>query len=520
MRLSLFPQNIRGSRRFYHDLPFIHLYKDVTGETISEYFALELQKKNHKIKNLSREQLLNTLQVLSKFGINAKDACLNPHIFCMNLISMDNYGEILKECNFTVILPKHIIRYHTLVKSRTISQLKKDGLLKDNLNLEELLYNYFHDWPREYIHFLNFPDSNTNILTVRLSILERYLQWKFSISSEEFKKYCKNYLPLKHRPMCDIQEALNIAQNDIKFDTESIRRNGFIISSDPVNTKLILENVDSLGGLDIRTAIKIEPAILKNHYQALLDIKNILEQYNISNEAQRSCFKVYCMRPETVRARLEHLTNLKEYRVLSSNPRVLYLVVHEKKMMTRLSKIQAARKQCFSLNHLVASSKVFNTYINSFGNKVCGRDMAILISSSLQTKEISNKSVLKKMKKHKYWLYTALNVIGENIKLLKKQFSDDVIFNNCHLLLYPGFELEQYIEILLKIRDGGTPTESSRDIDIMYRNLNCHILTDNQILSLVLYEIEKKYHFSGDGVWNKSDGKGTWSHQTKGNVIN
>lgn len=77
--------------------------------------------------------------------------------------------------------------------------------------------------------------------------------------------------------MCDIQEALNIAQNDIKFDTESIRRNGFIISSDPVNTKLILENVDSLGGLDIRTAIKIEPAILKNHYQALLDIKNILE---------------------------------------------------------------------------------------------------------------------------------------------------------------------------------------------------------------------------------------------------
>lgn len=56
-----------------------------------------------------------------------------------------------------------ISRYHTLVKSRTISQLKKDGLLKDNLNLEELLYNYFHDWPREYIHFLNFPDSNTNI---------------------------------------------------------------------------------------------------------------------------------------------------------------------------------------------------------------------------------------------------------------------------------------------------------------------------------------------------------------------
>lgn len=112
-----------------------------------------------------------------------------------------------------------------------------------------------------------------------MSALERYLQYKFSITSNEFKNYCKNYLPLKHRPICDIQEALDIAQNNIKFNLETIRRNGFIISSDPANTRLILENVDSLGGLDIRDAIKIEPAILKNRYQALIDIKDMLQVF-------------------------------------------------------------------------------------------------------------------------------------------------------------------------------------------------------------------------------------------------
>ncbi|CAH2099967.1 unnamed protein product [Euphydryas editha] len=502
--ISIFPK----CRNFYHRVPFIDLYKKVSGQPVTDNFVEELKKKYPKIFNLDQNQLQCTLQILNKFGITAEDACFDPHVFCMNHLLMDNYGEILKECNFTIILPKHIIRYHTLVKSRTISQLKKEGLLKDNLHLEEVLQSCFFDWPKNHVKLINFPDSNTNILTIRMSILERYLQYKLSITSEEFKNYCKNYLPLRHRPMCDIQEALDIAQNNIKFNVETIRRNGFIISSDPANTKLILENVVLLGGLDIREAIKIEPAILKNHYQSLLEIKNMLEKYNISDDAQRHCLKVYCMRPDTVQKRLEQLIKLKEYQVLSSNPRVLYLVVHEKKMMNRLTKIQAAKKHCYSLNHLVASSKVFNTYINSFGNKICSRDVAILISSSLRGAGITDKSVLNKLKRHKYWLHTALNVIGENIYMLKKKFNDDVIFDNCQILLYPVFELEQYTEYLIKIRDGDySVKETSKiEIDSSYNNLNYSMLTDNQILSLILYEIEKKYHFSGDGIWNKLDG--------------
>lgn len=77
--------------------------------------------------------------------------------------------------------------------------------------------------------------------------------------------------------MADIQESLDLAEHEIKFDKGGIRRNGFIISTDPLNTKLILENVPTLAGLDIREAIKIEPAILKNNYNALLQIRDILE---------------------------------------------------------------------------------------------------------------------------------------------------------------------------------------------------------------------------------------------------
>ncbi|XP_039765770.1 transcription termination factor 5, mitochondrial-like [Pararge aegeria] len=498
---------INHNRQYCRGVPFLSLYSTVFG-ALPDNISSHLQRKHPKIISLSEESLKCTLQVLSKFAISAEDACLEPHIFCMNPISMDNYGEILKECDFTSILPTHIIRYHTFVKSRTITQLKNKGLLRDNVNMEEKLHEHFHEWPKECHQYKNFQDTNTNILTVRMSVLERYLQWKLCITSDEFRNYCKNYLPLKHRPMCDIKEALNIAENDIKFSKETIRSNGFIISSDPVNTKLILDNVDSLGGMDIRDVIRAEPAILKNNYQAVLEIKNLLTQYNISDDAQQHCLRVYCMRPKTVRERLEQLSNVKEYQILSTNPRVLYMVVHERKMMNRLNKIRAAQKQCYSLNNLVSSTKLFNTYINSFGEKVCSKDIAILISTSLQAQGITNNFVLDKLRRHKYYLHAALNVIGENIHLLKKLFDDDVIFENCQILLYPVLELERYVNFFLKIRKGDTSAKenSNIEVDSTYNNINCRILTDREILSLVLYEIEKKYHFSGDGIWTRFDG--------------
>ncbi|CAK1599771.1 unnamed protein product [Parnassius mnemosyne] len=511
----------------YHGVPFLNLYKKVTGHPISDDMMPALKRRHPNLDRISQEQIEYVLQILNKFGITAIEACHNPHVFCMNPISMENYGDILKECGFIKILPDYIIRYHTIVRSRTIAYLKKEGLLRQDLNLEEVLQNCFLDWPKNQKHLNEFSDSSTSILTVRTSVLEKYLQWRLSVTTDEFKKYCRNYLPLRHRPMCDISEALNIAQNEIKFNVDSIRRNGFIISSDPTNTKLILENVKTLAGYDIREAIRIEPAILKNNYNSLLEIKNILQTNGISEEAQRICLKVYCMCPQTIQERLEQLKELKEYQILSTNPRVLSLVVHKRKMLSRLEKIQSAKKQCYSLNHLVASTKVFNNYINSFGNKVCGRDIAVLISSCIQTKQVKNydssatnkeneqstlrKAIVQQLKKHKYWLHSSLYIINENLQYLNEIFYGDVIVNNCQILLYPLTETKQYLEFFLMKRKHNEAKNIDVELDGCYNNLSYSDLTDNQILSLVLYEIEKRYHFSGDGIWSKQDGAKTES---------
>ncbi|XP_068628841.1 transcription termination factor 5, mitochondrial-like [Battus philenor] len=512
----------KGLKKWYHNMPFINFYEKVTGEPISNDTLRILRTRHPNLEKVSQTHIDYVLQVLKKFGLTAIDACKDPHVFCMNAISMENYAEILKECSFVKIIPKYIIKYHSIVRSKTIASLKEEGLLKPNLDLERKLLQCFNDWPEKEKHLSNFPDSSTSILTLRTSVLEKYLRWRLLVSEDEFKSYCSKYLPLRHRPMCDIIEAIDIAQNDIKFNTDTIRRNGFIISSDPVNTKLIIENVDTLAGYDIREAIRNNPGILKNNYKALLEIKNILQKYDISEDAQRRCFRVYCMNPQSVQERLDQLKELKEYQILSTNPRVLSLVVHKRKMLSRLEKIQSTTKQCYSLNQLVSSRNVFNNYINGFGNKVCGRDMAILITNSIQTaqkdkgsntlhsneNEKSNltKLVLNNLKKHKYWLHSSLYIINENIQYLKKIFYGDVILNNCQILLYPLIESKKYFEYFLKKRSRGIVT---KDIDLgldgNYNSINYENLTDEQILSLVIYEIEKKYYFSGDGIWSKQE---------------
>ncbi|KOB73441.1 Uncharacterized protein OBRU01_11104 [Operophtera brumata] len=202
-------------------------------------------------------------------------------------------------------------QYHTIAKSSTIASLKKQGIMRDDIELEEALLKYF--------------------MTIRTSVLERYLKWRLSITTEEFEKYCRNYLPLRHKPMSDIKEALDLAQEEIKFDIKAIRRNGFLIAANPVNTKLILENV-------------------------------------------------------------------------------LTLVIHKKKMMNRINKIEKAKKQT---------------------------------------------------------------------------------------------EIEHHIDVFLKMRN---QQHLDTQVDITYHNLNHKAFSDDQILSLVLYQIEKKYHFSGDGIWSRVEG--------------
>lgn len=90
----------------------------------------------------------------------------------------------------------------------------------------------------------------------------------------------------------------------------------------------------------------------------------------------------------------------------------------------------------------------------------------------------------------------------------KPLFIIGVIFTIFKLIIifYSSAEIEQYINIFRQKRAGSETNNNDIKLDSNYNNLVLTQLSDSQILSLVLYEIEKKYHFSGDGIWAGQDG--------------
>lgn len=81
-----------------------------TGESMSEDNLTIVKKKHPHIDEVTQDRLQCTLQILQKFGITPEEACRNLHVFSMNPITMDNYGEILRECGFISVSAKHIIK--------------------------------------------------------------------------------------------------------------------------------------------------------------------------------------------------------------------------------------------------------------------------------------------------------------------------------------------------------------------------------------------------------------------------
>lgn len=85
-------------------------YAIFLGKPIPENEIPLLQKKHPNIEKVDHHRLKCALQILHKFGITPLEACQNLHVFSMNPITVDNYGEILKECGFINIMPKYIIK--------------------------------------------------------------------------------------------------------------------------------------------------------------------------------------------------------------------------------------------------------------------------------------------------------------------------------------------------------------------------------------------------------------------------
>ncbi|XP_063632924.1 transcription termination factor 5, mitochondrial-like [Cydia splendana] len=485
-----------------HSNRYYSVVSNIGSSKLCRYFGITQDQaeficlKQPYVKKLDESTLKCLIDTVCDLGFSRKILIKDPLLFSILPITMKFRHKVLDECGFENITPKHILTYLQLIKQKTIGQLKKSGELPTMLNVENRLASYMTQWPTSLTTLIYIDINETTMYSLRLKILQRYLELMLDLTEDEFQRGLKTYPTIKHRPLEIINETLNILQSVVKIPDKKIKGNLYLVHVDPENLKKIIYKFRSIGGIDIKEILRLHPKLATKKYEVMVETRNILQEYGITDEAQRRCFDIYTLSPDTVRTRLEEAKSIPEFHTFLNHPRFLKMIHYKNTAMHRLRSLYNNRKKCLSLNILSGSSVQYETFERAPGDRLGkGKDLVFCISQSLGDM-YSSTQIRNMVKRHPFWINVPLVQVKFVYQQLSRKFGVQDIYENCPILLYPWTKIKKVLDIL---ETKQKPAESLHSIEL----LDFTKVEKSQKLSLVLYYLEKNHYFSGNGVWTE-----------------
>lgn len=464
--------------------------------------------KNVQFYNYEKDHVLDVMNILSKYSFRKSLILKYPKLFSMTPVTIENRVNVLTECGFHGnVIPDHLPSYLSLISRKTIYDLKKSKIIPEETSVQEQLVHCLSGWPTSQPMPEPCPDSSTTLYQTRMRILQRYLELKIDLPTDEFQQKLTTYPRIKHRPLKAIDKIINILQNHLKMSNTKIRSNFGILQSNPSNIELILKRVRSLAGVDIKEIVHLKPSLLNINYKTLQKIQDVLNNYGIPFSSQRRCFEVFLLSPDTIQNRLSSIKSDPDLQGYFCNPRIMRLVYYKTKADTRLSILHAKNKKCISINVLSGCSEHYKSFAYGEGDRSKGLDATRALCSLLED-TFSYKEVQSSLQQHKFFTQVPLQNIHNLFVYLQQHFNLDEIYNNCQLLLYPLERVKRYLLPLLSYKEGvietGEPTIQQLT-GYSFDGVDFSRMSNYVILSLTLYLLEKDYYFSGDGVWSNKN---------------
>lgn len=467
---------------------------------LSESKAHYLCMKHPILTKMNNDNLESLIKTVNELGFPSHSLIEEPTLFAILPVTLKFRYKVLNECGIQNISMSTLSSYLKIIKQMKVGELKTLEYLHPYINVENRLASYMTQWPTSLTSSISEDIENSTLYVLRLKIIQRYLELVLDLTNDEFYRGVNTYPTIKHRPLEHINETLKILQLQIMIPNHKIKSNLYLIHADPENLKNIICNFRSIGGIDIKEIIRMHPKLAARNCSTMLEIRNILEEYGISSEAQRRCFSIYTLAPETITERIEQAKNIPEFSTLINHPRFLKMIYYNTTAIKRLKKLYSNNKKCVSLNVLSGSSAHYEIFEKAPGDRLGkGKDLLFWISQSFG-KKFNMTQIRNIIKRHPYWINTPVLQVKSVYDHLSTQFSDQDIYENCPILLYPWKKIYAALDIIeRKLIQEQIPTFQD--------NFSYRSLSKTQKLSLVLYLLEKKHYFSGNGVWAEEKNK-------------
>ncbi|XP_045489266.1 transcription termination factor 5, mitochondrial-like [Pieris rapae] len=381
-----------------------NLYKLCRHLGISKDKAQFIMLKQPYITKFCEEDIQSMVKTVYDLGY-PKDILIDyPNLFYMLPVTLKNRYKILEECGFIEITPQLLLSYLNVMKQKTVGELKNSGLIPQFFNTENRLASCMTQWPTS-LTTLIYGDINLLTLhSLRLKIIQRYLELVIDLTEDEFLRGLKTYPTLQHRPLKAINETLEILQSQVGMPKYKIKSNLYLIHADPDNLMQILFKLRELGGIDVKDVIRMYPRLAAKNYSTLQEIKDIrLKKHGIGPEAQSRCFQVFSLSPKTVEERLIHAKTTPEFSLYINHPRFLKMILYKTVLKRRIN-LKNQNKKCLSLNALSGSSVRYDTFEKAPGDRLGkGKDLICAISQVLGS-GFPTKNIRNTLRKNLFWI--------------------------------------------------------------------------------------------------------------------
>lgn len=489
-----YSRNISSVSQSQNDLSRFSRLVNIS-KTRAEYLAIRYPV----IKKIDESKVKELIDTLHELGYPKEALVKEPLLFSLLPITLRYRYKILNECGITNITAAHLASYLSLVKQKTIGELKNSGEIQVMMNVENRLASYMTQWPTSLTTLINDDVNNYSLQTLRLKILQRYLELVLDLTNEEFNRGILTYPTIKHRPLEVISETLTILQSQIMLPSHKIKSNLYLIQTDPNNLRQIIYNFRSIGGIDIKEVIRLHPKVAAKNFSSLIAIRDVLQEYGITNEAQKKCFEIYTLGASTIKERLENAKTVPEFNTFFHHPRFLRMIYYKNTAMKRLMTLYSNNKKCLSLNILSGSSARYEAFEKAPGDRLGkGKDLVFCLTQALG-KNFRSSEIRKIIKRHPFYINIPLIQVKFVHQQLSKEYTPKDIFENCPILLYPWNKVKEALS-----------TMNKRQKHIQYKSLehlDLSCLNNSQKLSLALYFLESNHYFSGNGVWTEEKNK-------------
>ncbi|KAI5742162.1 hypothetical protein M8J77_003922 [Diaphorina citri] len=328
-----------------------------------------------------------------------------------------------------------------------------------------------------------------------------HLMSVLNISHEEAKYKFKRYPNLKSRSFKCIQENVHVLTKKVGFTHERIKKNAFLLHADKENLLSLLKKYPKLGSVDMKQIIQAYPILVLSPIRNIESVIQCVQKFGYTLEHLSKAPMILILKPSTVEQRLTQIHTEEWLQPYSGLPRTLMLVLTLPSLEKRRAVLQDLNMKCISINVLACTKILFNAYVKHGRDKLNSEDAYLYLSNKLN---VPFEKITQKLQSHPYKRYVSIQQIHNSLTFLLGKFSEDNIYNNLQLVLYPVNVIEAALEKLTSGSDTSLDTTPCHDA-----NGN---IKEELVLPLTLYVIEKQTNFTGYGIWEEEEEDGEVEH--------